>query len=185
MADSANAKLWNSSHRRTSTVYAGNTGLPLSRLQSRYAMTMSKAEALYDRDFFEWTQENARLLEEGRLADADLAHIAEELEDMGKRDQRAVENRLEVLIRHLLKWQIQPEKRSASWEVSIGTQRSRLNRIFQQSPSLERHGRKRLGEIYCAASKLAIKETRLPTERFPAACPYTFEQIIDEEFLPE
>ena len=148
-------------------------------------MTMSKAEALYDRDFFEWTQENARLLEEGRIADADLAHIAEELEDMVKRDQRAVENRLEVLIRHLLKWQIQPEKRSASWEVSIGTQRSRLHRIFQQSPSLERHGRERLGEIYCEASKLAIKETRVPAERFPAACPYTFEQIMDEEFLPE
>lgn len=146
---------------------------------------MSKTEALYDRDFFEWTQENARLLEEGRLADADLAHIAEELEDMGKRDQRAVENRLEVLIRHLLKCQVQPEKRSASWEVSIGTQRSRLNRIFQQSPSLERHGRNHLGEIYCAASKLAIKETQLPSEGFPATCPYDFEQIMDEEFFPE
>ena len=91
---------------------------------TRYAMAMSRAEALYDRDLFEWTQENARLLEEGWSADTDLVHIAEELEHMGKRDQRAVENRLEVLIRHLLKWQIRPEKRSASWEVRIGTQRS-------------------------------------------------------------
>jgi hypothetical protein len=49
---------------------------------------------LYDRDFFEWMRRNARLLEQGRIGDADLAHIAEELEDIGERDQRAVENRL-------------------------------------------------------------------------------------------
>jgi hypothetical protein len=42
-----------------------------------------KAAELYDRDFAEWTRRNAELLRSGRAAEADLDHIAEEIEDMG------------------------------------------------------------------------------------------------------
>jgi hypothetical protein len=141
--------------------------------------------ALYDRDFFEWTRRNAGLLEEGRIGEADLQHIAREIEDMGKRDQRAVENRLEVLLRHLLKWQAQPERRTRSWKTTIRTQRSRLSRIFHQSPSLERHGRERAAEIFCEAISFAMEETGFARSRFPEVCPYTFEQIMNSEFLPD
>jgi hypothetical protein len=43
---------------------------------------------LYDEDFFEWTRRNAELLRAGQLQQADIEHIAEEIEDMGKRDRR-------------------------------------------------------------------------------------------------
>ena len=66
---------------------------------------------LYDQDFFEWTRHHARLLREGRVAEADLAHLAEEIEDVGKRDQRELRSRLEVLLVHLLKWTAQPDLR--------------------------------------------------------------------------
>ena len=48
-----------------------------------------KAAELYDTDFAEWTRENAELLRSGRVADADLVHIAEEIEDMGKRERHS------------------------------------------------------------------------------------------------
>src|SRR5215472_16561668 len=96
------------------------------------------ARELYDRDFFEWTQCNAALLRAGRFDHADIEHIAEELEGMGKRDQRELESRLQVLLMHLLKWKYQPAKRSSSWEGTIDTQRDEIGRLLRQAPSLKR-----------------------------------------------
>ena len=53
---------------------------------------MSAAE-LYDLDFYEWTVRNAELLRSGRVSEADLEHIAEEIEDMGKRERRELLSR--------------------------------------------------------------------------------------------
>ncbi|HXB72298.1 MAG TPA: DUF29 family protein [Candidatus Acidoferrales bacterium] len=58
---------------------------------------MSAAE-LYDLDFYEWTVRNGELLRSGRVSEADLEHIAEEIEDIGKRERRELLSRLGVLI---------------------------------------------------------------------------------------
>ena len=60
---------------------------------------------LYDQDFYAWTSEQAGLLRAGRLSEADVEHIAEEIESMGKREKRELVNCLTVLLIHLLKWQ--------------------------------------------------------------------------------
>jgi hypothetical protein len=39
---------------------------------------------LYDRDFYAWTAEQAGLLRAGNVSAADIAHIAEEIESMGR-----------------------------------------------------------------------------------------------------
>jgi hypothetical protein len=57
----------------------------------------------YEVDFFAWSQEQARLLRSGRFSQLDVAHLVEEIEDFGKRERRAFECRLAVLIGHLLK----------------------------------------------------------------------------------
>ena len=146
-----------------------------------------KLKELYDRDFFEWTARNARLLREGRLAEADIERVAEEVEDVGKRDQREVRNRLKVLLKHLLKWKMQPELRFSNgersgWLDTIREQRSQLESIFEQSPSLERYGRELLSKIFCKAVEDAVYETKLPRSDFPVECPYTFEQVMDPVF---
>ena len=43
---------------------------------------------LYETDFYEWTQHNAELLRSGNIQEADLTHVAEELEDMGMQERR-------------------------------------------------------------------------------------------------
>src|SRR2546430_9957257 len=102
------------------------------------AKTLKPAPAsLYEEDFAVWTFETARLLRAGRFDEVDIEHVAEEIEDMGKRDKRELHSRLTVLILHLLKWKWQPEKKSTSWGSTIVTQRAELCRIFEQSPSLE------------------------------------------------
>jgi len=62
----------------------------------------------YETDFHGWAMEQADLLRTGRLAEADLANIAEEIESMGRSEKRELVNRLAVLLAHLLKWQFQP-----------------------------------------------------------------------------
>ena len=96
---------------------SGRAGGPISPLKPASA-------SLYDEDFAVWTAETARLLRAGRFDEVDIEHVAEEIEDMGKRDKRELHSRLTVLILHLLKWKWQPEKKSASWGSTIVTQRA-------------------------------------------------------------
>ena len=42
-------------------------------------MTNDNLRALYETDYFTWTQDVARLLREGRLSEIDLEHLAEEV----------------------------------------------------------------------------------------------------------
>lgn len=68
---------------------------------------MNNANA-YSHDFYAWAMEQAALLRAGRLADADIENITEEIESMGRSEKRGLVNRLTVLLTHLLKWQVQP-----------------------------------------------------------------------------
>ena len=141
--------------------------------------------SLYDEDFAVWTAETARLLRAGRFDEVDMEHVAEEIEDMGKRDKRELYSRLAVLIVHLLKWKWQPEKKSESWRSTIWTQRSELELLLGDSPSLRRTVTDALAKVYPNALKTAISETGLPTRTFPGECPFSADQALDLAFLPE
>jgi hypothetical protein len=144
-----------------------------------------KAANLYDRDFAEWTARNAALLRQRRFEEADVEHVAEEIEDMGKRDRREVSNRLKVLIAHLLKWAAQPDRRGGStWFAIIDEQRSEVDEIFEQSPSLRRYADQDMARIYGRAVKVAARETGLDPAVFPRECPYTLDQLLDINYLP-
>jgi len=134
---------------------------------------------LYDTDFAEWSRRTAELVRAGRLDEVDLEHVAEEIEDMGKRDRRAATNRTRVLLVHLLKWTAQKERRSPSWRRTIVEQRRRLAAIFRDSGSLRTLVRDSLPEIYRDAAEDALLETGLPDR-----CPWSMEQILDTHFLP-
>ena len=140
---------------------------------------------LYDRDFYAWSNEQAALLRSGKLSEADLEHIAEEIESMGKTEKRELVSRLTVLLAHLLKWQHQPARRGASWEVTIGTQRRAITRHLADNPSLKSKLPEAIADAYIDARAEAYAETGLPKANFPATCPWSFEQIMDEGFWPE
>lgn len=66
---------------------------------------------LYETDFHAWAQERAALPRGGRFTDADIAHIAEEIESTGRGEKRERVNRLAILLVHPLKWRHQPSRR--------------------------------------------------------------------------
>jgi hypothetical protein len=77
------------------------------------------SNSFYDQDLYARANEQARLLRDGNLTQADIEHIAEEVESMGKTEKRALVSRLEILLMHLLKWQFQLERRGRRWTNTI------------------------------------------------------------------
>jgi hypothetical protein len=139
----------------------------------------------YDADFYTWTQTQAEALRTKNLAALDLEHLAEEIESFGKRDRRAVESFLAVIVLHLLKWVYQPVRRTPSWRSSVRNARNRLALIVEDSPTLGQVSPERLAVIYRRARQGAADETGLPLATFPEGCPWPVAQVLAEDFWPE
>ena len=143
----------------------------------------ARPAATYERDFYAWTQDQAAHLRNIRPNTLDWENLAEEIESLGRTERTEIASRLNILVVHLLKWQFQPEARSYSWRGSIVEQRSRLRRVFRESPSLKTYPAQVLDEEYASARLKAAGETGQPLPTFPEACPYGIHEILDEAFL--
>ena len=146
---------------------------------------MATSNALYDQDFYAWSNQQAALLRAGKLSQADIENIAEEIESMGKSEKRELVNRLIVLMLHLLKWQYQPIGRGASWEASIKGQRLDIERHLRDNPSLKSQLPEAISDAYSRALIDVVGETKLSEDTFPMACPYSFEKMMQKGFWPE
>jgi hypothetical protein len=142
-------------------------------------------KSLYERDFCLWVEEQARLLKEGRLEKLDFANLIDEIEDLGINRKHAVTSDLVVILKHLLKHQYQPRRRSRSWLASIAEHRRRLRKEIQHAPSLRGYAREQFEECYRDGRHQALIEIGLGTDVLPNAPPYTLEQTLDPEFLPD
>ena len=138
----------------------------------------------YDRGVIAWAQEQARLLRAGQFAALDIEHLAEEIEDVGKSEQRELASRMAVLMSQLLKWCYQPERRSASWQRTIKEQRRALAFHLTQVPSLQHRlaATDWMDAVWADAVSLAIAETGMDT--FPEACPWAVADIPRQDWLP-
>jgi hypothetical protein len=141
--------------------------------------------SLYDRDFYAWANEQAGLLRAGKLSEADIEHIAEEIESMGKSEKRELVNRLAVLLLYLLKWQHQPVFRCTSWRLTIKEQRNRPEDHLADNPSLKSSLSKTMAAACRHAVLSASRETGMEPTAFPATCPWSPDQIMDSTFYPE
>jgi hypothetical protein len=145
---------------------------------------MSVKSPLYDRDFYAWSREQAELLRTGKLAEADIEHIAEEIDSMGRAEKRELVSRLSVLLLHLLKWRYQPGKRGPSWEASVRVERNRIVDHLGDNPSLRPLLCQALASAYRDAALEAVAETGMPGSTFPETCPWAVEDVLDDGFWP-
>jgi hypothetical protein len=140
---------------------------------------------LYDPDFHAWANEQASLLRAGRLSEADVEHIAEEIESMGKSEKRELVNRLTVLLLHMLRWRHQPALRGNNWRLAPEEQCDQVEEHLADSPSLRGSLREAIVVSYRRAILGAARETGFDRCVFAVACPWSFDQIIDANFCPE
>lgn len=140
---------------------------------------------LYETDFYAWTQEQVNLLKTQQWNELDTVNLIEEIEALGRKERQELRNRLGVLLGHLLKWQFQLDKRSNSWLGTIREQRVQIKLLLEDSPSLKPHLEQALLDAYQLGLALAMRETDLGEQVFPKVCPYTLEQALNSEFLPD
>jgi hypothetical protein len=146
---------------------------------------MPTRRSLHDSDFYAWSLEQAALLRAGRTAEADLAAIAEEIESMGKTEKRELVSRLTVLLLHLLKWRYQPGGRGSSWRLSTANARDEIVDLLDDNPSLKSVLDEVMASAYRYARRRAAIETEMGEEAFPAQCPWSFAEAMDEGFWPD
>ena len=73
-----------------------------------------------------WVQQTIHLLRAERWNEIDVAHLIEEVEDLGKSERRGITSQLTRLLLHLSEWHYQPERRSDSWLDSITDARTQI-----------------------------------------------------------
>ncbi|HEY4774353.1 MAG TPA: DUF29 domain-containing protein [Xanthobacteraceae bacterium] len=160
----------------------------MGRRETIAAATAPKKPAdrcLYDADYYAWVQAQVSALERKEIAALDLAHLADEVADLGRAQKRAVRSNLGVLLPHLIKWTYQPDRRKGGWESSIREHRDRLREELADSPSLRGYAEQLLEDQYRRARLRAGDQMRKSVKSVPQSCPFTMREVLDPHFLPK
>jgi hypothetical protein len=154
-------------------------------------MSATRPDQLYESDFYAWTQTQAKELR--RFARTrpnvplDLAHIAEEIQDLGKSERDAVFSLAQQILQHFLLIEHSPAlEHRAHWMDEIDEFRARMKRKL--SPTIRRHLKRELPELYTDGRQIVGRKMRRYGEAhaaaaLPAECPYTVEQVLGD-WLP-
>ncbi len=141
-------------------------------------------QTLYEQDFYAWTQQQMILIKNEQYNQLDIQHLYEELEGLGASQHKEARNRLKILLTHLLKWKFQPDYRCNSWKFTIKTQRRDLKEHLENNSSLKHYLNDYLISSYESSRDKSHEETGIFLDNFPIKCPWTIEQILDDEFYP-
>ncbi|MEY3331827.1 MAG: hypothetical protein RLZZ176_127 [Cyanobacteriota bacterium] len=141
-------------------------------------------QRLYEIDDYEWLLTNIELLKQKHFDDLDLQNLIEELEDLGNEKKNAVESLFQQIIRHLLLyqyWQLEVSRNSRHWQAEIYGFRDQLN--TKLTTNLRKHLTEERPKIYQRALGYVQRKTNFQID-FPEECPYTFEEILNIDYLP-
>ncbi len=156
------------------------------------------SDALYEQDFNLWIEKTIRQLQNHEFESLDIEHLVEELVDLGRAEKNSLKGNLMILLAHLLKLKVQhdaPDSMKRSWYSSVLEHRQRVLSNLADTPSLKGCLVEAVDKAYTdgrkLAIKLAIKEGRLAQfgvrvpeeEEYPVTCPFSIEQILDEDFF--
>ena len=155
----------------------------LSLLGSGDGSVTARARPSYDEDLHAWALWQAEMIRRKRFDELDLANLSDEVEDVARRERRELVSRLSLVIQHLLKWDHQPERRSASWARTLREQRTQVEDILNESPSLRSH----LEEVFDVAFRqgrvAALNETGLPDEAITERNPYGWVDLMTRRIV--
>ena len=128
--------------------------------------------SFYETDFFEWTQIQAKALNEHNIEDLDWEHLKEEIEDLGNEKLHAVNSFLKQLIEYKLKLDYSQEiyprnhwlKEVDNFQDEI---EDRLTQVLFNKIDIAKQ--------YERARRVVLREYKL---NIPEQCPYTFEELM-------
>jgi hypothetical protein len=147
-------------------------------------MTQAQTQkTLYEQDLVAWFDDTVAKLKQKRFDEIDVDSLVEEVEGLAGRDRRELENRLNVLLVHLLKrLYVGSLNDYRGWELTIREQRKQIQTLLKQSPSL----RNSLIEVFPDVWQSALSEIQedYPKTQFPDEWQYSTEidVLLNEKF---
>ncbi|MCC5642090.1 DUF29 domain-containing protein [Nostoc sp. CHAB 5824] len=150
-------------------------------------ISKSVEPTLYEEDYYLWVETTLKQLENKDIENLDWQHLTEEIEALGIEQRRKVESYLKQLLIHLLLyryWETEKEYCQRGWQIEITNFRDELEFYFR-SKTLYNYSINCLDTVYIKARRQAIQKTALQPEIFPKKCPFTLENILNNEYFPE
>ncbi len=140
-------------------------------------------QQLYEQDFYLWLEATAARLQAHDFEHLDLEHLIEEIQALGKSQKRELESRLRVLLTHLLKRvYVDSTYDNRGWEETIQEQRSELQLLLEQSPSLQSY----FAIVFEKTFRVALRQVRESYRKveFPEVWPFRCEPeaMLNQKF---
>lgn len=143
----------------------------------------------YDEDYYAWTQHQAKLLRAFQTSapdlpsGIDLGHLAEEIEDLGKAELRAVTSLLRQIMVHLIKAASAPRSDAkAHWRTEATAFGTDLPDYY--APSMRQFiDMQALWRRALKAARANLEESGDAVgPNAPEACPYALDDLLAEDF---
>ena len=149
------------------------------------ALTTLKTRDLYELDYLAWYEKTLEQLKNNHSNELDLESLSEVLENLVRDTKRSGESYLrQIIIRLLLIEYWESEKiNRCHWAAEIVNFRSELE--TDMTTNLKKHLDLVKENIYQKALKYVIKKTELNKTLFPIQCPYSLEQLLDDDWFPQ
>lgn len=117
------------------------------------------------------------------LAEHDYEQVSEGLHtlltSMSQELKRALRSQLSRLMMHVVKWKIQPEKRSGSWAVSILDARENIEEIMQEKPSLNSQF---IRDVWDRTVQQAIRKAEEETQNRTNLTTLTWQEVFEDDY---
>jgi len=149
------------------------------------ALSTQKMRDLYELDYLAWYETTLEQLQNKHLTELDLESLGEVLENLVRDTKRSGESYLRQIIIHLLLieyWESESINRR-HWAAEIVNFRSELE--TDMTTNLRKHLELVKENIYQRALIYVIKKTELNKTLFPLQCPYSLEQLLDDDWFPQ
>ncbi len=126
----------------------------------------------------ETVKEIQRELEAGNLDEAEEG-LELLLESMSKQARRSVQSQLIRLMKHIIKWKLQPERRSVSWAVSIVNARYEISEAQEYEPSITDEV---IRGMWARAFKQAKKEAELEMQKQSTIETLSWDEVFHDDY---
>ena len=142
--------------------------------------------SLYEQDILLWVEDTVNKLKNHDFKNLDIDNLIEEVESLGISQKKELISRLMVLLEHLLKrLYVDLPYDYNGWERTIRNQRSEIDLLMSQVPSLKSLWDISFNDAWIRALTKVKKEYRQVS--FPDRWPYSqsVETILNEDFWEE
>ncbi len=148
-------------------------------------LATNSLRSLYKSDYLSWYETTLAQVKNYQLNELDLDSLSEVLENLVRDTKRSGESYLKQIIIHLLLieyWEDESIHRR-HWAAEIVNFRGELE--IDMTTNLRKHLSQEKNNNYGKALKYVMAKTGLNKNIFPDPCPYTLEQLIDNDWFPD